>query len=344
MVAPLEHTAAAGAGVDLGQGVTLHQAECVQRMAELADAGVRVHAIITDPPYHLEHMSKRFRNGTPVQAGGDGAFERRSQGWLNHDWDGGTVAFDAETWRVALDLLHPGGHLIAFSSDQNYDRLVSAAADAGFERRRMVAWLHGQGMSTARQIRGGRYDGAAPDLKPAIEPACVMRKPIDRRNGSVARQLGDTGTGALNIRESRVGTTGGTTVRGVPGTYRKQECGRYPSGVCHDGGDDVMGELGHAAAFYYCAKPGPSERSDTAHPTVKPLRLMRWLVRMVTFPGQTILDPFAGSGTTGMAAILEGRNAILIEQHSNYCDDIQSRIYRAQQDAAAEAGKGTHNG
>ncbi len=62
------------------------------------------------------------------------------------------------------------------------------------------------------------------------------------------------------------------------------------------------------------------------HPTPKPLDLMRWLVRKACPEGGTILDPFAGSGTTGLAALLEGRNAVLIERESAYCGIIRRRL------------------
>src|SRR3546814_14338397 len=58
---------------------------------------------------------------------------------------------------------------------------------------------------------------------------------------------------------------------------------------------------GSAARFFYSAKAGPLDRIGTAHATVKPVDLMRWLVRLVTPPGGRVLDPFAGSGTPGLA-------------------------------------------
>ncbi len=67
------------------------------------------------------------------------------------------------------------------------------------------------------------------------------------------------------------------------------------------------------------------------HPTVKPLALMRYLVRLVTPPGGVVLDPFAGSGTTGLAAVHEGVGAILIEQESEYAEIARRRIAHAQE-------------
>jgi site-specific DNA-methyltransferase (adenine-specific) len=70
------------------------------------------------------------------------------------------------------------------------------------------------------------------------------------------------------------------------------------------------------------------------HPTVKPLALMQWLVRLVTPPNGTVLEPFAGSGTTLAAAILEGRNAIGIELTAEYLPIIEARIEWATQQMA----------
>ena len=98
----------------------------------------------------------------------------------------------------------------------------------------------------------------------------------------------------------------------------------------------------HDAPFMYCAKAPKSERpvvDGTAHPTVKPLALMRWLVRMVTPPGGTVLDPFAGSGTTLEAAMLEGFNVTGVEREADYLPLIRARIERAtaEMEARAEA-------
>ncbi len=117
--------------------------------------------------------------------------------------------------------------------------------------------------------------------------------------------------------------------------------GRWPANLIHDGSEEVMalfpnvasgepmgikaggklncfgefaggipvtgfGDSGSAARFFYCAKVSPSERGDSTHPTMKPLALMRYLVRLVTPPGGRTLDPFGGSGTTAVAAIEEG--------------------------------------
>jgi DNA modification methylase len=91
-------------------------------------------------------------------------------------------------------------------------------------------------------------------------------------------------------------------------------------------GDGIGGDTGTASRFYYCAKASKKERNGSKHPTVKPLALMRYLCRLVTPPGGTVLDPFAGTGTTGQAAIEEGFKVILIEKEKEYLADIEKRL------------------
>jgi site-specific DNA-methyltransferase (adenine-specific) len=86
--------------------------------------------------------------------------------------------------------------------------------------------------------------------------------------------------------------------------------------------------------FRYVAKPGKTERNAglgaNFHPTVKPVDLMRWLVRLVTPPGGTVLDPFLGSGTTAVAAILEGFDWVGCELTDDYLPIIEGRVAWAQ--------------
>jgi hypothetical protein len=96
-------------------------------------------------------------------------------------------------------------------------------------------------------------------------------------------------------------------------------------------GATALGIDGLGSRFTYVAKADASERpriNGTAHPTVKPLALMRWLVRLVTPPGGTVLEPFAGSGTTVEACLLEGFRCIAIEREADYLPLIEARLAR----------------
>jgi len=97
-------------------------------------------------------------------------------------------------------------------------------------------------------------------------------------------------------------------------------------------------DAGSAARFFYCAKASKSDREDgNIHPTVKPTALMRYLCRLVTPVGGVVLDPFAGSGSTGKAAVLEGFQFIGIEREPEYVDIARARISAAL-GAHADAG------
>ena len=123
--------------------------------------------------------------------------------------------------------------------------------------------------------------------------------------------------------------TGGGDLRG--------KCeGRRPSGFGNVGsatGDEipnaaVYADKGSAARFFYAAKSSSAERAGSKHPTIKPLSLIRYLTRAATPPGGLVLDPFAGSGTTGEAAVLEGMRAVLIDLNEETFGDLVAREQR----------------
>lgn len=83
---------------------------------------------------------------------------------------------------------------------------------------------------------------------------------------------------------------------------------------------------GTAARFFYTAKADDLSRQGSKHPTVKPLDLIQYLVRLITPPGGTVLDCFAGTGTTGEGAFREGMRAVLVEREPEYQQDIAKRM------------------
>jgi DNA modification methylase len=81
--------------------------------------------------------------------------------------------------------------------------------------------------------------------------------------------------------------------------------------------------------FFYCAKASGDDRGkDNTHPTVKPLKLMQWLVRLLSREGQTVLDPFCGSGTTAQACVTQGRFCIAIDKELEYVELTKKRATR----------------
>ena len=122
-----------------------------------------------------------------------------------------------------------------------------------------------------------------------------------------------TTSGARNGKRS--GNAGGI------GTFHERE---------RDTGRDFPADTGSAARFFYCTKASKRDRGeDNRHPTVKPTDLMRYLCRLVTPPGGLVLDPFAGSGSTGKAAVMEGFRFVGIEREAEYVEIARARIAAA---------------
>ena len=158
--------------------------DCLEEMQKLIDDETQVDSIVTDPPYHLTSITERFgkEGSTPAQYGTDGAFARASKGFMGKEWDGGDIAFRKETWGLALKLLKPGGHLLAFSGSRTYHRMAVAIEDAGFEIRDQIMWIYGSGFPKSLNI------GKAVDKKLGNERVTVGErtrnvKPFDDDNG-----------------------------------------------------------------------------------------------------------------------------------------------------------------
>ena len=195
-----------------------------------------------------------------------------------------------------------------------------------------------------------QWSGWGTALKPAHEPIVVARKPLI---GTVAENVLEWGVGAMNIDGCRIGNEVLPAIRAGQaqiGTFERtnmvtpERTGRWPANVvlshtvfCDDTCAEgcPIAELDKqnegASRFFYVAKASKRERpkvDGVAHPTVKPLALMRWLVRLVTPPNGTVLEPFAGSGTTIEAALLEGFSVLAFEKTADYLPLIRERIRR----------------
>lgn len=422
--------------------VTVHGGDNREVMRTLADNSID--AIVTDPPYALVSIVKRFggKNAAPARDGD--VYMRSSAGFMGKQWDTGETAFAVEFWQECLRVLKPGGHVIAFSHSRTYHRMAVAIEDAGFEIRDQIAWVYGSGFPKSHNVaksidaklgaeptrvptgkpvkrmipgadqaaagwekNNGRtyqpgidlpttdeakqWDGWGTALKPSLEPICLARKPLI---GSVAENVLTHGVGGINIDGCRVeaseplGRLNHTTSKFIDSANGARDAhartilvnnsgdkGRFPANLIHDGSDEVLASFpaeagafapvkgtepssstkavfgqinrmasnafhpdsGSAARFFYTAKADADDRIASKHPTVKPVDLMQYLVRLVTPKGGTVLDPFAGTGTTGEAAWREGMHAILIEREAEYLEDIARRMDLADKPTKRQA-------
>ena len=169
-------------------------------MQKLIDDGVQVDSIVTDPPYHLTSIVKRYskeNSAPPTSKSMGGAFVRVSKGFMGKEWDGGDIAFRPETWELALKLLKPGGYILAFSASRNYHRMAVAIEDAGFQIRDQMMWLYGSGFPKSLNLGNGW--GTA--LKPAHEPIVMARKSLE---GTNKQNMEKYGVGGINIDGCRI--------------------------------------------------------------------------------------------------------------------------------------------
>lgn len=255
-----------------------------------------IDACITDPPYGMD-MDVWDKNVPPT-----------------------------ELWEQVYRVLKPGAFVLSFCSPQLYHRMAVNIEDAGFEIKDQVMW-----MMTTKMAKANR-------LKPAHEPIAVFQKPYEK---SVKNNQEVYGVGKINIDVARVpwekeppkgwvkggamrrtfGREGKTTgTQEEFGTTNANPLGRYPS--------NIVGEvLPEHQKYFYAPRASRKEKGDgNNHPTVKPVALMEWLVSIYSHPGNTILDPFSGSGTTGVAALNQGRNYLGIDLSEDYNNIAKERL------------------
>lgn len=156
----------------------------------LPDASID--AVVTDPPYALVSIQKRFgKPGSAAAKSEDatGVYKRASAGFMGQQWDTGEVAFDPAFWADVLRVMKPGAHLLAFSGTRTYHRMACAIEDAGFEIRDQIGWLYGSGFPKSHDVSKGidKAAGAVGGRGPSkADPRWQGRNPAALSGGRVA--------------------------------------------------------------------------------------------------------------------------------------------------------------
>ena len=248
------------------------------------------HSCITDPPYGMG---------------------------MDH-WDHSVPGVDI--WREVFRTLRPGAFCLAFCSPELYHRLACNVEDAGFQIKDQIMW-----MTTTKMVKYNR-------LKPAHEPIVVAQKPY---KGTLQNNFEKWGCGLIDTENTRIpwdkkpptgwvkdgakrrtfGRDGKTTgTQEEFGTVDANPAGRYPSNII----GEVLPE--HQKYFYAPRATRKEKGSDNDHPTVKPINLMAYLIKVYSPKETTVLDPFCGSGSTGVAALQENRKFVGIDLSPHYVD------------------------
>jgi len=268
----------------------------IAEMRKMADNSVDI--CVTDPPYGMDIAGVGWDHNVPP----------------------------VDTWREVYRVLKPGAFVLSFCSPEFYHRMAVNVEDAGFLPKDMIVW-----MVTTKMAKTNR-------LKPAHEPIFVAQKPLE---GTIEANAAKWGVGKINTETTRVPwdgipptgwVKGGSQRRAFGGEVEKaagkkleredaNPNGRYPT--------DIIGHFDEPShqKYFYAPRATRKERGEyNDHPTPKPIALMRYLVRVFAPKGSLVLDPFNGSGSTGIGALQEGCNFVGIDMDQHYCDIAIRRI------------------
>jgi len=289
--------------------------DSIEKIKDIADNSI--HAIISDIPYGISYDDwDVLHNNTNSALGGQSeaqvkagkVFKRRGKplnGWSEADKK---IPYEYQEWCSKwasewLRVLKPGSSCFIFAGRRYAHRCIVALEDAGFTFKDMLAWEknsaphRAQRLSAIYQRRGDnlnyeKWSGwKVGNLRPLFEPILWFQKPY-KTGGTIADNVLKHGVGAWN----------------------EQALEKYNT---LDSGIEISSNI---------IKVATDKFDSGLHEAQKPLRLMQFLIELVTMEGQIVLDPFAGSGTTCVAAKLLNRNFIGIEAKKEYVDIANERL------------------
>jgi len=254
--------------------------------------------VVTDPPYGMK---------------------------IDPTWDKDVPTKDY--WEIINQKLKPGGYCLSFCSPRLYHRLATNIENAGFEIKDQIFW-----MVTTKMPRKNK-------LKQAHEPIVVAQKALE---GTVEKNNKVWGVGKIDTESTRIPWDGEPPKGWVKGGYKRlafgkkdkntkgsgetegkenaNPAGRYPS--------NIIGTVApEHQKYFYAPRASKKERGEyNDHPTPKPIDLMEYLIRIYTSENSIILDPFCGSGSTGIAALQINRKFVGIDLSEHYCKIAKTRI------------------
>ncbi|MBX3264609.1 MAG: site-specific DNA-methyltransferase [Labilithrix sp.] len=285
--------------------------DCVDRIRDLPDDSV--HLILSDIPYGIgadawdvlhDNTNSALLGQSPAQGRAGAVFKRRGKpinGWSEAD---GSIPREYYEWCARwagewLRVLKPGGSAVVFAGRRYAPRCVTALEDAGFNFRDMLGWLRPQAVHRAQRL-----------------------SIVFERRGDAERARRWAGWRLGNLRPTfepiiwcfkpyRI-TIADNVIEHEVGAFNQEAFSRYFDHV-----DNVI-------------ECGLEPREGGLHPNQKPLRLMKALIELTTAEGHRVLDPFAGSGTTLLAARELGRRYLGFERDPAHVEAIRARLARAR--------------
>lgn len=248
-----------------------------------------IDAIITDPPYGITHLDKEFDSEVLEKtAKSGGIFAGMVMGGMKFDNNQNKQTHDflLSFFKKSLRVLKPGAFYIVFSQGRLVAGVINALIDAGFEVREQMFW---------------RKPSAKPNQQTPWKKTSKDKDFTDR-----------VIFGPGKVIEPFI-----VAQKPIEGSYSVNYL-KYHTGL-------VNKELATTTVFEEAA-PDKEEKKNITHPTVKPIKLMERIVETFTEEGQTILDIFNGSGSTGIAALNKNRHYIGIEINKKYYEESLARF------------------
>lgn len=298
---------------------------------------LKADACVTDPPYGFDFAGEKdWDSFADKRSFADATDDSKKFMVFTRNW----------AYRLRNDVLKKGSHLMAFTALRTIGPLHYGLMFAGYEIPRVMMWLYASGQVKQKH-----------DLRPGGEPIFIGRVPADNLMALHAKE----GRGQLHAQVLR------------------EEDGKHPCDVALDeslveGYEEIAKIVEEYHGTYFVSKASAKDRdafcgdlpqqkkdnrlshmtsnytgkvvkdvmAQNIHPTVKPIELMRRMIRTVSLPGHTIIDPFAGSFTTGIAAVLEGRHFIGIERDPEYFHIGKTRVASALKEMGQDVDQTMH--
>jgi DNA modification methylase len=265
-------------------------------------------AIVTDPPYEIGYMAKA--------------------------WDCSGIAFARDTWRALIAVLKPGGYLVAFSAPRVYHRLASIMEDCGLETYPLMTWNYQTGMPKPQNVSKLFDRDNCPDRRVTGVQRSAGYNAAQIRHGQQQYRTLEFATYEVDVSDEAKHWSGyyygvNTLKPAFESIYLGQKPLAFPRAIdnlrAYGVGALNVGALRARHGVYPSnqfnyAKARQSEHR-TQHPTVKPTALMEDLVLLTCPKDGQVLDPFAGTGTTGVACRRHDRRCTLIE-----CDPAMQAV------------------
>ena len=286
---------------DTPPGKVIHN-DCRNGMATLDDNSV--HLILTDPPYFLDGMGDDWNTDKLNEGADKGGLIKGLPGGMKFDPEQGKRLQEfmtpvAESW---MRVIRPGGFVLAFSQNRLAHRMAIAIEDAGFEVRDMLAWHHTGQRSQAKSFTMDHFIrkmGLSKEYEAEL---------IEKMGGRRTPQMAPFGDMIIMAQAPKDGTF-------------VENFERWQTGLIDVQNPIILPSL-HPGTIIPCDKP----QKRHGHLTPKPVRLLAHLIKIFSVKGGLVMDPFAGSGSTGVAARVEGRDFIGWELDGKMAKIAQARI------------------